>query len=135
MASPIEDVNSLPGESLHDQVGQKIGTIKDVYGTGDDGDAMWVTVEASTGLVSSRMVFVPVSRLKHEDDQVRVPYSAQRIERAPEVDPADELSPEDDRRLRDFYAIDLADQEVRTDNDSYAERVPDGDGPARRLTS
>src|SRR5205085_11746178 len=101
MASPIDDVESLPGETVHDQLGQKIGKIKEVYAS--DGGAMWVTVDASTGLAASRVVFVPVARLKHEDDQLRVPYSARRIETAPEVEPGEELPAEDDRRPRDFY--------------------------------
>jgi hypothetical protein len=73
------------------------------------------------------------ARLKQERDELRVPYSARHIQSAPEIEPEDELSEGDDRALRDYYAIDLADQELRTDNDSYAGQVPPGDGGAQQI--
>jgi hypothetical protein len=131
MAAPIKEPEQLPGKSIHDQLGQKVGEVKELYRQSDQ--AAWVTVEVSTGLTGSRIAFVPLARLKEEDDQVRVPYRKQHIAGAPEVEPSDELSPEDDRRLRDHYGIDRADQEVRDNGDSYAARVPDGDGPPKKL--
>lgn len=129
-AEPVQDAEKLPGESLYDQVGDKVGEIKDVYGQGDGGDAAWVTVEVSTGLTTKRLAFVPLARIKREDDELRVPYRGQHVVDAPEVDADDEVSSEDERALRDHYGIDRADQELRTDNeDSYAARVPNDDGP------
>jgi sporulation protein YlmC with PRC-barrel domain len=75
MASPIEDVSSLPGKTLNDQEGQKVGEIKDVYGIDGESNPMWITVESSTGLTGSRTIFVPIARVKEEDGEVRVPYS------------------------------------------------------------
>ena len=135
MASAIEDVKALCGETVSDQEGRRIGTIRDVYGLGDDEAPMWVTVEAQTGVGASRLLFVPVARLKQERGQVRAPYSLQHIQGVPEIEAGDEIAEQDDRALRDFYAIDLADQELRTDNESYANRVPEGDGRARRISS
>jgi sporulation protein YlmC with PRC-barrel domain len=134
MASPIEDVNRLPGQTVTDQLGKRIGKIKEVYAGDDESDPMWVVVEASTGLAASRNLYVPIARLKEEDGELRVPYSSSHIQNAPDVDVQDELSAEDDRLLRDFYAIDHADQEIRSHNDSYATRVPSREGEARRVT-
>lgn len=133
MASAIEDVSSLPGEAVSDQDGNKIGKVKEVYGVGEDGSPMWVTVETSTGVARTRLVFVPLARLKQEHGELRVPYSGQHLLGSPEVSAEGELSSEDERALRDFYAIDLADQEVRTDNESYAAQVPEEEGEARRV--
>ena len=133
MASAIEDVGSLRGKTLNDQEGQKVGEIKDVYGIGDESNPMWITVESSTGLSSNRMIFVPIARVKEEDGEVRVPYSTKHVQDSPEVEASDELSEEDDRMLRDYYAIDHADFEVRSDNDSYAAQVPDAEGQPRKL--
>jgi sporulation protein YlmC with PRC-barrel domain len=132
-ASAIEDVNDLPGESVCDQDGRKIGKVREIYAVGDSGTPMWVTVEASTGLGRSRAVFVPIARLKRERDEIRVPYSFQHIQSAPEIEAGDELADADDRALRDYYAIGLADQEVRSDNESYASLVPDGEEPAKKV--
>lgn len=129
MASAIKDVSSLPGETVHDQEGRRIGKVKEVYGIGESEAPMWVTVEAS----ASRMVFIPIARLKQERKQVRVPYSFQHVQSSPEIEPGQELSAEDERALRDFYAIDLADQELRANSESYAGLVPAGEGPAKKI--
>jgi hypothetical protein len=136
MASPIEDVTSLPGETVSDQDGLKIGKVKRLYSVGDDDSVMWVTVETSMGVANKREVFVPLARLKQEHDEIRVPYSTQHLQASPEVEAGEELSEGDDRSLRDYYAIDLADQELRTDNEeSYGNQVPDEEGTPREVDS
>lgn len=133
MASAIEDVSSLPGETVNDQDGRKIGEVKDIFAVGDDGTPMWVTIESSTGLGRTRRVFVPLARLKQQGDEIRVPYSYSHVHDAPEVDSGDELSEEDDRALRSYYAVGLADQELVGAAQSYASQVPDEDGPAHKI--
>src|SRR5690348_18494912 len=118
MASAIKDVSTLPGETVCDQDGGKIGKVKSLYAAGDGESVMWVTIEISTGIGNKREVFVPLARLKHEHDEFRVPYSSQHIQSAPGIEAGEELSEGDDRALRNYYSIDLGDQEVRTDNDS-----------------
>ena len=75
---------------------------------------------------------MPLARIKNEDDQIRAPYSAQHLLGSPEIDADEELSESDDRALRNYYAIDLADQEVRSDQETYAAQIPDAEGSARR---
>lgn len=133
MASAIEDVSSLPGETVHDQEGRKLGEVKEIYGVGGDDTPMWVTIETSTGVGRSRLVFVPIARLKQENDQVRTPYSFQHLQDSPEVEASDELSEEDDQSLRNYYAIGLADQEMVQAAQSYASQVPDEHEPAQKI--
>ena len=131
MASPIEDVGSLPGKKVTDQQGRDVGEICEIYEQG--GDPMWVTVKSSTGMATDRLVFIPIARLKEEDDEIRVPYSVQHIQESPEASPDGELSEEQDRALRDFYSVDLGDQELRDSNDdSYAAQVPESDDPVKK---
>jgi hypothetical protein len=132
-AKIIQNPDQLRGESIYDQDGRDVGTINTVYGIGDDAVPMWVTVESSQGVSDKRTLFIPVARIKQEDDRLRVPYSVAHLQEAPEVEEGEEVSEEQERELRDFYAIDLADGEQRTDNISYAAQVPQGDGPARRV--
>jgi hypothetical protein len=81
-----------------------------------------------------RIVLIPLARLNDEDGELRVPYSKDHIGNTPDIDGADEISPELDRALRDHYGIDRADQELRDDNDSYATLFPeDTDGTAHRV--
>jgi hypothetical protein len=129
MTAPIEDVSSLPGKKISDQTETPLGKVKEIYAT--DGYPMWVAVEMSPGLAKKRTVFIPLARIKDEDGELRVPYSAQRIGDAPEVDDSDGISAECDRKLRDYYGIDTGDQELRADNKSYATLVPEEGGEAQ----
>ena len=131
MTAPIEDVSSLPGRKISDQAENPIGKVKEIYAT--DGYPTWVAVELSSGLGDKRTVFIPLARIKDEDGELRVPYSKQRIGEAPEVDPGDGISAECDRKLRDYYGIDTGDQELRSDNKSYATLVPEDPGDAERV--
>jgi hypothetical protein len=131
MTAPIEDVSSLPGKKISDQAENPVGKVKEIYAT--DGYPMWVSVEMSSGLAKKRTVFIPLARIKDEDGELRVPYSVQRIGDAPEVDDSDGISAECDRQLRDYYGIDTGDQELRSDNKSYATLVPEEAGEAQRV--
>jgi hypothetical protein len=132
MTAPIEDVSALPGKKITDQAENPLGKVKEIYAT--DGYPMWVAVEmSSSGLGKKRTVFIPLARIKDENGELRVPYSAQRIGDAPEVDEGDGISAECDRRLRDYYGIDTGDQEMRSDNNSYATRVHEEGGAAQRV--
>jgi hypothetical protein len=133
MASVIEDVSSLPGEMVKDQEGRKVGEVKEIYAVGEDETPMWVTIESQTGIGHKRLVFVPLARLKQEAEEIRVPYSFQHLQESPEVEPGDEISAEDDRALRNYYAVGLADQEMVSNAQSYASQQPDERGEARRV--
>jgi hypothetical protein len=133
MTAPIEDVSSLPGKKVSDQEENPIGEIKEIYAIDGDGYPMWVSVQASFGMGDKKMVFIPIARIKVENDELLVPYSKSHIEQTPEVDADEGITPECDRKLRDHYGIDRADQELRSDNDSYATLVPeDEEGTAQR---
>jgi hypothetical protein len=134
MTEPVEDVSSLPGKTVHDQTGRRIGKIKNIYAQGDDGEAAWVTVEATGTVVGSKKsAFVPLARMKYEGEDLAVPYSANYVEDAPEIDSQDELSEADENRLRSYYGIGRGDQELRDDNKSYAAMTPEGDGTPQRV--
>jgi hypothetical protein len=131
MTAPIEDVTSLPGKKISDQAENQIGEVKEIYAS--DGYPMWVSVEMSSGIGDKRLVFIPLARIKDEDGELRVPYSKQRIGEAPEIDAGEGISEECDRRLRDYYGIDTGDQELRSDNKSYATLVPEDAGASERV--
>jgi hypothetical protein len=134
VTKPISDPAELVGCTIHDQLGRKLGDVERVYAPGGEGDPMWAAIDVSGGMFKSRIVFVPLARMKDEDGDVTVPYSSQFLQDAPEVENADELSEDDEQRLRDYYGIDRGDLELRTDNDdSYAAQVPDGDEPSRPI--
>lgn len=131
MTAPIEDVSSLPGKKVTDQEQNPIGEIKDIYAN-EDGYPTWVTVETSAGLGNKRTVFIPLARLKDEDGDLRVPYSQSKINDAPEIDAGDGISEECDLQLRGYYGIGTGDQEMWSDNKSYAAVVTEAPGKSER---
>lgn len=133
MPSAIEDVSSLDGETIRDQDGRKLGKVKAIYAVGEDSTPMWVMVEIPTGIGRARSAFIPIARLKHENDEIRTPYSFQHIQESPEVEAGDELSEEDDRTLRSYYSVGLGDRELVESAQSYASQVPDEDEPAHKV--
>lgn len=133
MSAPVEDVRELPGKKVSDQDAVTIGEIKEVYAIGGDGHPTWVMVDARPREGRRRPVFIPLAPLKIEDDELRVPYSAHHIVSGPEVEPADELSAEDENALRSYYSVGVGDQELRSDNRSYAALVPEQEGSSRRV--
>jgi hypothetical protein len=133
MTAPISDVTSLPGKKVSDQEETPLGQIKEIYAHGGDGEPAWVTVEASFGMGNKKMIFIPLARLKEEDGNLLVPYSTDHLRNAPEIDAGDGISPQCERLLRDHYGIDRADQELRSDNESYATLVPEQEGTLQRV--
>jgi hypothetical protein len=132
VTTPIDDVSTLPGRKVSDQEENTIGKIQEIYAIDGDGHPMWVSVEGSFGS-NKRTVLIPIARLKDEGGDLLVPYSKNHIGEAPEVDGSDGISPDDDRRLRDFFGIGVGDQELRSDNKSYATRVPDEAAESQRV--
>jgi sporulation protein YlmC with PRC-barrel domain len=132
VTAPIEDISSLPGKKVSDQQGASIGKVKDIYAA-DSGQPMWVEVEGSFGSRDSGTVLIPLARLKDEDGDIGVPYSKDRIGDCPEVDTSEGISAESDRELRGYYGIGTGDQELRSDNKSYATLVADEPGESSRV--
>jgi hypothetical protein len=132
VTAPIDDVSSLPGRKVTDQEENTIGEIKEIFAVAGDGEPMWLSVEASFGMADKRILFIPLARLKDESGELRVPYSKEHVGNTPEVE-GSEISPELERKLRDHYGIDRADQELRQHNDSYATLVTEREGTVRRV--
>jgi hypothetical protein len=131
MTAPIEDVSSLPGKKLNDQLGVSIGQVKEVYAM-DDGFPMWVVVETKVE-GDKRLMFVPLARVKEEEGELLVPYSKDHVLGSPEVDGDDGLSEEADQELRGYFGIGTGDQELWADNKSYAAVVSEKGGEAQRV--
>lgn len=129
MATPIEQPEELTGSDVYDQIGEKIGAVRQLYSTGDEGSPSWVGIEVSTGMLGGRLVLVPLARLKHEDGQVRVPYGRDHLLGAPEVEGDTQLSEEEHAQLSDHYAVGRGDQPAQDNPDSYAAQMPEESEP------
>ncbi len=131
MTKSIEDVSSLPGRKVIDQDQSPLGEVKAIFAT-DEGFPMWIEIEVKTSLFNKQYAVVPLARIKEENEDVLVQYSKQHILSAPK--PEDDcISAECDRELRMYYGIGTADQEMWSDNASYATLVPEEPGPSKRV--
>jgi uncharacterized protein (TIGR02271 family) len=72
-----EDYRTLSGRLLVGSDDEKLGKIDQLYTDREDGHPTFLTV--STGLFGSRTSFVPVNEASLAGDEVRVPYTKDRV--------------------------------------------------------
>jgi uncharacterized protein (TIGR02271 family) len=99
--STLEDVQTWRGRTVVDPDGDKIGSIEDVYLDRQSGEAEWIVVK--TGLLGTRVSFVPIRDARLDGDDVRVGYDKDKVKDAPNVESDGELSPEEERALYEYY--------------------------------
>lgn len=99
----IESVQTLIGTNAYGLDGSKLGTIGQVYLDNSSGQPEWATVK--TGLFGTRENFVPLREAELADDGVRLPYDKDRIKGAPDIDADQEVSPEEETALYEYYGF------------------------------
>ena len=95
------------GQKLLDESGDKIGEIVDIYVDRQTGNPQWLAVK--TGMIGNKVNFVPRDRAWGDGEDVRVPFDKSLVKDAPSCDADGDLSPEEERRLYDHYAVDFGD--------------------------
>jgi len=94
------------GRTMVDGHGDKVGKVDAIYVDDSTGDPAWALVH--TGMFGSRSTFVPLREASLEGDDVHVPYEKTQIKDAPSLDAEEELSPDEERQLYDYYGVDYA---------------------------
>jgi uncharacterized protein (TIGR02271 family) len=123
------EVKNWQGQALHDSDGDKIGSVAAVYLDRQSGEPEWLAVK--TGLLGSKLTFVPIRDASPSGDGVRVPYEKALIKDAPNVEADGELSPEEERRLYQHYSLEFGNFTYDTDygtdrTESFDGRPPVG---------
>ena len=95
-------IDALYDRSVVDQSGNKIGEIGQVYLDDASGQPAWVTVK--TGLFGRNETFVPFKGLETSGDQIRAPYTKDKVKDAPNVDPDGHLSEDETDELYRYYS-------------------------------
>lgn len=96
-----DEVLSWRGRTVYDRDGDKIGSLEEVYLDAESGEPQWGAVK--TGLIGSKLTFVPLEGVRTQGDDVVVGYPESAIKDAPSVDADGELSPEEEDRLYAHY--------------------------------
>jgi hypothetical protein len=90
------------GRTVVDRDGKKIGTFDELFLDEDDRPA-WAGV--TTGLFGRRQTFVPLAQAERVGDDLRVPYDEQAVKDAPNIDPAEQLSADEEAVLYEHYGM------------------------------
>jgi uncharacterized protein (TIGR02271 family) len=108
----IEEVKSWRGATLVDRDGEKIGKVEDIYLDRQTGQPEWVAVK--TGLIGSKLSFVPLAQADRSGDEIQVPYEKAQVKDAPSVEADGELSQDEESQLYQHYGLDY--DESRSDS-------------------
>jgi uncharacterized protein (TIGR02271 family) len=111
MAHTKEAVASWRGSNAVDNDGDKIGTIEEIYMDVETGEPEWLAVK--TGMLGSKVSFIPIAEASEAGGEVRVPYDKQQVKDAPNAEADNELSQQEEAALYRHYGLDYS--ESRSD--------------------
>lgn len=114
----------LRGRTLIDRDGAKIGKIHELYCNQEDDQPAWALV--SSDLLDTSKTFVPIRRARKSGEDALVPFAKWQIKTAPRIEPDQELSEPEERRLYDHYGIPYTSEGPTT---AIHPRIADGPSP------
>ena len=123
LARNPEEVGSWRGRNAVDSDGDKIGKIEEIYMDAETGKPEWLAVK--TGMLGSKVSFVPLAEATESGGEVWVPYDKQQVKDAPNAEGDGEISQEEEAALYRHYGLDYS--EARSDSG-----LPQGQGGRRR---
>src|SRR4051794_20321640 len=95
------NVNDIIGAEVVDPDNDKVGKVGQVYLDSDSNEPTWVSVK--TGLFGLSETLVPIDDASWTDGVLRVAVDKARVKDAPRVEADQELSPEEQDRLYEYY--------------------------------
>lgn len=99
----MHDMSTLRGHNALSPDGAKIGTIQDIYYDEQTDQPEWLAVK--TGLLGTRVSFVPLANARQQGDDVVVAYDKDRVKAAPNMDADGQLSQDEEARLYEHYGL------------------------------
>lgn len=99
----LERLREMRGSDVYDPEGEKVGEVDEVY-VDDAGAPEWFYI--GTGIFNWKHLIVPVEGASITEGSVRVPYTKERIEEAPDLGSAvDEVDPETEDALYTHFQL------------------------------
>src|SRR5688500_15306683 len=95
----LDTVLGWRGKTVVDRDGEKVGTLGDLYLDRETERPAYAGVR--TGVFKRNESIVPLEGAREVEGDLQVPYAAQQIRDAPNVDPEVELSDEEADRLHE----------------------------------
>jgi uncharacterized protein (TIGR02271 family) len=107
--SNIQELMPMRGKPVYTSDGEKLGDFEEIYHDEATGQPEWIRVRSATlgGILGTKHFLVPLAGAEFqegEDPAIRVPYSKDRVQDAPDVE-GDWISEEEERRLYNYYGL------------------------------
>lgn len=100
-------VDKLQNATVYGTDGDKLGTVGQVYLDDQTNQPTFVTVK--TGLFGMKETFVPVAKATPSQDGLQVPFDKAFVKDAPSIDADGSLTPDEERRIHQYYSLDYQD--------------------------
>lgn len=99
----LENIRQWEGSEAVDPDHARIGRIQDVYFDADTDEPLFVTVHS--GLLGRHLAFVPTAGAALAQGYLQVARTRAQVRGAPQIKPGGELSPDQERRVFDYYGM------------------------------
>jgi sporulation protein YlmC with PRC-barrel domain len=89
--SNIQELTTMRGRPVYTSDGEKLGDFEEIYRDEATGEPEWIRVKSSTlgGILGTKHFLVPLAGAEFQDGgdpAIRVPYSKDRVQDAPDVE-------------------------------------------------
>ena len=101
------DYGEWPGRAVLDPTGRRLGEVREIYLDDATDRPEWVLVE----IAEDGTRYVPLADATVDDDAIRVAHAADLVDTAPTLEPQEELTQEEERRLYSHYGLRYSDDE------------------------
>jgi sporulation protein YlmC with PRC-barrel domain len=122
----IDTVQRWRGRTVVDQNGEKVGKFEEIYLDADSERPEWAAV--TTGFFGLRQTLIPLSEAQEEGEELQVPFTKEQIKGAPNLDPDEQLSHDEERALYGHYGVPY--EGGQQDEPARADAGSTGDRPA-----
>jgi sporulation protein YlmC with PRC-barrel domain len=99
----VSEAYEWRARTMVDAQGEKLGKIEQIYLDQQSGRPEWALV--NTGLFGTKSSFVPLAGASASAKEIRVDVDRDRVKDAPQVDPDEELSQQEEAELFRHYGV------------------------------
>jgi uncharacterized protein (TIGR02271 family) len=112
--SNIQELTTMRGRPVYTSDGEKLGDFEEIYRDEATGEPEWIRVKSSTlgGILGTKHFLVPLAGAEFQDGEdpaIRVAYSKDRVQDAPDIE-GDWISEEEERRLYNYYGLQVSER-------------------------
>jgi uncharacterized protein (TIGR02271 family) len=116
--SNIQELTTMRGRPVYTSDGEKLGDFEEIYRDEATGEPEWIRVKSSTlgGILGTKHFLVPLAGAEFQDGEdpaIRVSYSKDRVQDAPDVE-GEWISEEEERRLYNYYGLQVSERRSET---------------------